>query len=375
MARIARESQFTSAENAILHVVNRAVRRVHLMGQDEFSGKNFDYRKLWIQRRINVLASFFGIDLLAFSILSNHVHLVLRQRPDLVASWDDTEVARRWLMLCPRKRSRDGSPCPPTEGQLNSIRNDPSKLKEIRSRLSDASWWMRLMCQTIAQRINAEDQATGKVWENRFRAVRLLDEASLLACAAYVDLNPIRAALAELLEHSDYTSVQLRIQALKQRVEQDCLQEATQKAGPMPDTPNSIPETDCVSANRPDRMLAPIHLDELNDAGKLQASNSAYRCSDRGFLNMTTTEYIELLDWTARSVAPGKAGTTPADAPAILQRLNLGISPQSWCELVKNFGKLFNIVAGKPHAVQAFQGVGGKKRFKISPLASTLMTA
>lgn len=90
---------------------------------------------------------------------------------------------------------------------------------------------------------------------------------------------------------------------------------------------------------------------------------------------MTTTEYIELLDWTARSVAPGKTGTTPADAPAILQRINLGISPQSWCELVKNFGKLFNIVAGKPQVVQAFQGVGGKKRFKISPLASTLMTA
>ena len=38
---------------------------------------------------------------------------------------------------------------------------------------------------------------------------------ALLACAAYVDLNPIRAAFAETLEASDYTSVQRRITALK----------------------------------------------------------------------------------------------------------------------------------------------------------------
>ncbi|HAC92644.1 MAG TPA: hypothetical protein DCF63_18735, partial [Planctomycetaceae bacterium] len=113
----------------------------------------------------------------------------------------------------------DGSPCEPTVAQLNSIRGDSVKLKEIRSRLSDISWWMRLMCQTIAQRINREDEATGHVWEARYRAVRLLDEAALLACAAYVDLNPIRAAMAQTLEQSDYTSVQRRIQALKQQVE------------------------------------------------------------------------------------------------------------------------------------------------------------
>ena len=39
-------------------------------------------------------------------------------------------------------------------------------------------------------------------------AVRILDEESLQACAAYVDLNPERAVLAETLEASDYTSVQ-----------------------------------------------------------------------------------------------------------------------------------------------------------------------
>ncbi len=45
-------------------------------------------------------------------------------------------------------------------------------------------------------------------------SVKILDETGLLACAAYVDLNPIRAALCEVLEESDYTSAQRRISTL-----------------------------------------------------------------------------------------------------------------------------------------------------------------
>jgi hypothetical protein len=65
----------------------------------------------------------------------------------------------------------------------------------MRLRLSDISWWMRLLCQTIALRANGEEgEGLGKFWQSRFKAVRILDEETLLACAAYVDLNPIRAA-------------------------------------------------------------------------------------------------------------------------------------------------------------------------------------
>jgi hypothetical protein len=80
----------------------------------------------------------------------------------------------------------------PNEFELNSIRNEPRKLEILRLRLSDLGWWMRVLCQYIAVRANREDHELGKFWQSRFRAVRLLDEAALLACAAYVDLNPIR---------------------------------------------------------------------------------------------------------------------------------------------------------------------------------------
>ena len=75
----------------------------------------------------------------------------------------------------------------------------------------DISWWMRCTTEHIARRANREERCTGHFWEGRFKCQLLLDEASLLACAAYVDLNPVRAALAATPESSEYTGVKDRI--------------------------------------------------------------------------------------------------------------------------------------------------------------------
>jgi hypothetical protein len=108
-------------------------------GDDPISGKNFDHRKVWIEDQLRVQAACFGIDLLCFSLMSNHFHLILRSRPDCVAQWDDAEVARRRLMLCPVRRDANRNTEEPNEAELNLIRNDPEKLQRIRSRLSDIS--------------------------------------------------------------------------------------------------------------------------------------------------------------------------------------------------------------------------------------------
>ena len=97
MARIARGEVFSPDEVAIIHVMNRVVRRCFLLGTDPVTGKNYDHRKVWIEDQLRRFAANFGIDLLGFAILSNHFHLILRSRPDVVKEWDDTEVARRWL--------------------------------------------------------------------------------------------------------------------------------------------------------------------------------------------------------------------------------------------------------------------------------------
>ncbi|MFG0262973.1 MAG: transposase [Novipirellula sp. JB048] len=357
MVRLARSEVFDPDEIAIAHTCNRTVRRCFLMGDDPVSGKNFDHRKEWIEQRLIQFAAAFGIDLLGYAILATHLHLILRSRPDVVATWDNREVARRWMLICPHRRGADGAPLPPTEPEIESIAGCHDKCAEIRKRLSSISWWMRLLCQRVAMRANREDQESGHFFQARFHATRIADEASLLACAAYVDLNPIRAAIAETLEQSDHTSVQRRIQAIT--------------AGPDP-APEAGEPAPRAPADAIAGFLSPITIAERSDPIGPCASAAGQRCSDKGFLAMSLTDYLQMLDWTARQVAPGKRGRTPENTPPVLQRL--GLDAASWCELVSDFGRLFGTVAGRPECVDSMRSHRTDRRYHLRRRARELLT-
>jgi len=357
MARLARVEVFAADELAIVHVINRTVRRCFLMGDDPLTGKNYDHRKAWMERELEHLARFFSIDLLGYAILSNHFHLVLRSRPDVVAQWVDREVARRWLMLCPRRRDAENNPEEPNDSDLNQITNDRVKLKTIRSRLSDISWWMRFLSQKIAQKANREDGESGKFWQARYRAVRLLDETAILACVAYVDLNPIRAAMAATIETSDYTSGQQRALALQTEVNK----------------PSSLEQANDKKLKPIAQSLSPLTIGEIKDSIGACCHTAGCRASDKGFLPLSVANYLELLDWTARELRSDKRGATPASVVPIFERL--GIDANAWCELTQDFGKLFSTVAGKPKVIESTRSRQRHQRYKIRHRAKELLTS
>ena len=127
MPRLARGEVVDPAKIQVMHCVQRCVRRAFLCRQDPITGQDFEHRRQWIRDRLEFLASVFAIDCLTFTVMSNHLHIVLRSRPDVLETWSDEEVARRWLRLFPKRRNKDGSPAEPTGPELNMILNKGRK--------------------------------------------------------------------------------------------------------------------------------------------------------------------------------------------------------------------------------------------------------
>lgn len=361
MPRPPRAEQFDPSDVCIVHLIQRCVRRAYLAGVDAVTGKDYEFRREWIRCRMERLASVFGIDVLTYAILSNHMHLVVRTRPDVVATWSNYDVALRWLRVFPGRRIDEQLAEPTTIG-VKMLANNPERIAEIRRRLSDPSWFMRALSEPIARLANRQDECTGHFWEGRFKAVAITDEAGLLACSMYVDLNPVRAAMAASPEQAKHTSAYDRIESLKGTTIPSAAAELTamepEEAGRIlrNSTPHQLRKRNREAKRKRgpsilrDAWLAPLTLNERAKPGP-HPSKSNPRASDKGFLSMELGDYLTLLRWTARHRPLNKA-SVPKDLSSILQRI--GIEAGMWCDLVWNFKKYFGRASatGKPSNLQ-----------------------
>jgi REP element-mobilizing transposase RayT len=196
----ARKSQISLLDTPYYHCVSRFVRRAFLCG--EVNGRSFEHSRQWVEDRIHVLSEVFAIDVCAYTVMSNHTHLVLHVAREKADALSTEEMIQRWRKLNkgPLLSQRYITPDLRKDLHETQIKTVELTAEIWRKRLFDISWFMRALNEYIARAANKEDDCTGHFWEGRFKSQALLDESALAAFMAYVDLIPVRAKMANTRE-------------------------------------------------------------------------------------------------------------------------------------------------------------------------------
>ncbi len=304
-----RKAQVSIEDTPYYHIVSRCVRRTFLCGEDRTTGQNYEHRRQWIENRIRLLSSIYTIDICSYAVMSNHYHLVTKLSPKESEDWTEQEVVHRWTSLYQGtyliQKWRDNKTL--SKAELLTVKET---IQSYKKRLTDLSWFMRSLNEPIARQANKEENCTGHFWESRFKSQPLLTEQALLSCMAYVDLNPIRANMADSPEASDYTSIK---ECIKPTFN---LQEAISQ---------QLTQGTLLDFQLPLKVLKLFegNLKEQEQTGIL----------------FSFEEYLQLVDTTGRIIREDKRGAITQTLPPILERLN--ISPKQWLENTTQFEKLY----------------------------------
>jgi hypothetical protein len=283
------------------HVISRCVRRAFLCGDAA------EHRRTWVRELIQQASASFAVEVLAYAVMSNHLHIVVRTDPARTLTWTDADVAARWSSAHPRLDA-DGSWVAWNDTAVSARARDSAWVAQARRRLGSLSWFMKCVKERLSRRANRADGCTGAFWEGRFRSVPLLDQAAVIAAMAYVDLNPIRARLADRPETSAFTSVQERCRA-------------RQAARAAQAVPTLLPERGAEDG----LWVAPMAAATI-DIPEGCAFTPA----------ITLDAYLELVDATGRVVVAGKRGAIPPELAPILERLDLDVA--TWLRLMGSGG-------------------------------------
>ena len=162
---------------------------------------------------------------------------------------------------------------------------------------------------------------------------------TLLSCLsnsslAYIDLNPVRAGIADTPEQSEHTSIQHRVKYWQE------ISERKQNRDNQPGT-----------VDGKDQLFQPGDLHPF--VGHL------HQPMPKG-ISFNLIDYLQLVDWTGRQIREDKVGAINAHAEPILKRLS--ISPEHWVYLCKHFESRFKGLVGCVHSLEHACQILSRKR-------------
>ena len=178
---------------AIYHCISRVVDKRFALGPDE---------KEKFRSFMRMYEKFSGNRVLSYCLMSNHIHLLVEITPRPQEGLTDEELLTRVkaisspaavaeLAMELRKARQNLAEGAVTEAYVQAIH------ERYTYRMHDLSEFMKGLMQRFTQWYNGTHERTGTLWERTFKSVVVEDGQAARAMAAYIDLNPVRAGIAQ----------------------------------------------------------------------------------------------------------------------------------------------------------------------------------
>ena len=182
-----RGARFSPDGPSYYHCVSRILERRMLLTDEE---------KNCFLETMRAAADFAGLEILTYTILADHIHLLLHV-PE-VREISETEALKRIKGLYGKARATDVAMS--LQGFRDQDHHDEATalLHSYTRRMGDLAEYMKILMQRFTQSYNRRHHRRGTLWEDRFKSVLVEgtpDAISLMA--AYIELNAVRAGIVQ----------------------------------------------------------------------------------------------------------------------------------------------------------------------------------
>ena len=175
-------------QSAVYHVVNKCALGSMILDD---SAKGQFVQMMWRQ------AAFCGVEVLAYCVMTNHFHVLVRVPEPYEIS--DRELMRRYRILYGKNRPFSAADPDVLEALLEQGGEEAAALRErLVARMHNLPSFISELKQRFSIWYNKNRRNSGTVWAERFRSIIIEDSPEFTApVAAYIDLNPVRAEIVE----------------------------------------------------------------------------------------------------------------------------------------------------------------------------------